>query len=96
MLICSASFGLSMNLVEAVWKAKIKELYPSVTEFAAFSSIYILWTGVIIMILTIVGTNIMRTRSWFYCCSYYTNCYSNYWDSVFCIGCFDKAIFFFL
>ena len=42
MLICSASFGLSMNLVEAVWKAKIKELYPSVTEFAAFSSIYIL------------------------------------------------------
>jgi AAA family ATP:ADP antiporter len=65
MLICSASFGLSMNLVEAVWKAKIKELYPSVMEFAAFSSIYILWTGVVIMILTVVGTNIMRTRSWF-------------------------------
>lgn len=65
MLICSASFGLSMNLVEAVWKAKIKELYPSVTEFAAFSSIYILWTGIVIMVLTIVGTNIMRTRSWF-------------------------------
>ena len=65
MLICSASFGLSMNLVEAVWKAKIKELYPSVTDFAAFSSIYILWTGVVIMVLTIVGTNIMRTRSWF-------------------------------
>lgn len=65
MLICSASFGLSMNLVEAVWKAKIKELYPSVTEFAAFSSIYILWTGVVIMVLTVVGTNIMRTRSWF-------------------------------
>ncbi len=65
MLVCSASFGLSMNLVEAVWKAKIKELYPSVTEYAAFSSIYILWTGVVIMILTIVGNNIMRTRSWF-------------------------------
>ena len=54
-----------MNLVEAVWKAKIKELYPSVTEYAAFSSIYILWTGVVIMILTIVGNNIMRTKSWF-------------------------------
>jgi AAA family ATP:ADP antiporter len=65
MLVCSASFGLSMNLVEAVWKAKIKELYPSVTEYAAFSSIYILWTGVVIMILTIVGNNIMRTKSWF-------------------------------
>ena len=65
MLVCSASFGLSMNLVEAVWKARIKELYLSVTEYAAFSSFYILWTGVVIMILTIVGNNIMRTRSWF-------------------------------
>ena len=65
LLICSASFGLVMNLVEAVWKAKIKELYPSVTEYAAFSSSYILWTGVVIMFLTIVGNNIMRNRSWF-------------------------------
>lgn len=65
LLIASASFGLSMNLVEAVWKAKIKELYPSVTEYAAFSSIYILWTGVVIMILTIVGSNVMRRRNWF-------------------------------
>jgi AAA family ATP:ADP antiporter len=65
MLICSAAFGLSMNLVEAVWKAKIKELYPTVNEYAAFSSIYILWTGVVIMILTIVGSNIMRRSTWF-------------------------------
>lgn len=65
LLICSASFGLAMNLVEAVWKAKIKELYPSVTEYAAFSSSYILWTGVVIMVLTLVGNNIMRNRSWF-------------------------------
>lgn len=64
-LVCTASFGLSMNLVEAVWKAKIKELYPSVTSYAAFNSIYILWTGVAIMIMTIIGNNIMRRRSWF-------------------------------
>lgn len=65
MLVCSASFGLSMNLVEAVWKAKIKELYPSMIQYASFSSIYVLWTGVAIMILTVVGNNIMRTRNWF-------------------------------
>ncbi len=64
-LICTASFGLSMNLVEAVWKAKIKELYPSVTAYAEFNSIYILWTGVAIMTMTIIGNNIMRRRSWF-------------------------------
>ncbi|MGC0371634.1 MAG: hypothetical protein DGJ47_000327 [Rickettsiaceae bacterium] len=65
MLICSASFGLSMNLVEAVWKSKIKELYPTVSEYAAFNSLYILWTGVAIMIMTVIGNNIMRKKSWF-------------------------------
>ena len=64
-LICTASFALSMNLVEAVWKAKIKELYPSVTSYAEFNSMYVLWTGVVIMIMTIIGNNIMRRRSWF-------------------------------
>ena len=65
MLVCSASFGLSMNLVEAVWKAKIKELYPTVSAYAEFNILYILWTGVVIMVMTIIGNNIMRKSSWF-------------------------------
>ena len=65
MLICSAAFGLSINLVEAVWKAKIKELYPTVNTYAEFSSLYILWTGVAIMAMTIIGNNIMRSYGWF-------------------------------
>jgi AAA family ATP:ADP antiporter len=65
MLVCSASFGLSMNLVEAVWKAKVKELYPTVTSFAGINSLYILWTGVAIMVMTIIGNNVMRRGSWF-------------------------------
>lgn len=65
MLICSAAFGLAMNLVEALWKAKIKELYPTVNSYAEFNSLYILWTGVAIMVMTIIGNNIMRSHSWF-------------------------------
>lgn len=65
MLICTASFGLSMNLIEAVWKAKIKELYPTVNTYAAFNSMYILWTGITIMVMTVIGNNIMRNSSWF-------------------------------
>lgn len=65
MLICSAAFGLSMNLVEAVWKAKIKELYPTVNSYAEFNGLYILWTGIAIMVMTIIGNNIMRSHSWF-------------------------------
>lgn len=65
MLICSASFALSMNLVEAVWKAKASELYSTVNAYAEFSSLYILWTGVTIMVMTIIGNHIMRHHSWF-------------------------------
>ncbi len=65
MLVCSASFGLSMNLIEAVWKAKMKLLYPTVTSYAAFNSMYILWTGVAIMVMTIIGNNVIRNSSWF-------------------------------
>lgn len=65
MLICSASFGLSMNLIEAVWKAKMKILFPTVTEYAGYNSIYILWTGIAIMIMNIIGNNVMRNSSWF-------------------------------
>lgn len=65
MLVCSASFGLSMNLIEAVWKSKIKELYPTVTEYAAYNSMYILWTGIAIMVMTVIGNNVMRNSSWF-------------------------------
>ena len=65
MLICTASFGLSMNLVEAVCKSKIKELYPTVNTYAAFNSMYILWTGITIMIMTVIGNNVMRNSSWF-------------------------------
>lgn len=65
LLICSASFGLSMNLVESVWKAKIKEIYPTVHAFAEFNSLYILWTGVAIIVMTIIGNNVMRSYNWF-------------------------------
>ncbi|AFB21431.1 GTP/GDP exchange transporter Tlc5 [Rickettsia canadensis] len=65
LLICSATFGFAINLVEAVWKAKIKELYPTVNTYAEFNSLYILWTGVAIMVMTIIGNNVMRMHNWF-------------------------------
>jgi AAA family ATP:ADP antiporter len=63
-LICSASFNLSLTLVESLWKDKIKKLYPTVNEYAAYNSQYIIWTGCAILIMTIIGNNIMRRNSW--------------------------------
>lgn len=65
LLICSAAFGLSMNLVEAVFKAKMKDLYSTVNAYAEFNGLYILWTGIAIMVMTIIGNNIMRNHGWF-------------------------------
>ncbi len=65
MLICSASFGLSMNLVETVWKDRVKELYPTVNAYAEFNGLFVLWTGIAIMVMTIIGNNLMRNHSWF-------------------------------
>lgn len=65
LLICTAAFGLTMNLVEAVWKAKMKELYPTTTSYAEFNALCILWTGIAIMAMTIIGNNIMRAHGWF-------------------------------
>lgn len=64
MLICSASFGLTMNLVEAVWKSKINELYPSMDGYAEYFSNTIMWTGVMIMLITLVGNSLMRFCGW--------------------------------
>ncbi len=65
LLICSAAFGLTMNLVEAVWKAKIKELYSTVNQYAEFNSLYIMWTGISIMFMTVIGNKIMKHQNWF-------------------------------
>ena len=65
LLVCTVAFNFSINLVESVWKSKIKDLYQSVNSYAEFHGLYILWTGVIILILTIIGNNLMRKYSWF-------------------------------
>ena len=64
MLICSASFGLCENLVEAVWNDKMKQLYPTVSSFAGFRGVSIFWTGIVIMLMTVLGNITMRYVGW--------------------------------
>ena len=63
-LIGSAAFGLSLNLVEAAWKSKIKELYPTVNSYAYYNAQIIIWTGYTILTMTIIGNNIIRRKGW--------------------------------
>ncbi|KJV56017.1 ADP/ATP carrier family protein [Orientia chuto str. Dubai] len=64
-LICTASFGFSINLVEGIWKAQIKDLYSTTNAYAEFNGYCVVWTGVLIILLTLVGNAILRYYSWF-------------------------------
>lgn len=58
-------YGISMNLVEGPWKAKIKELYPTQHDYLGFMGKLNSYTGAISLIFFIVGTNILRKFNWF-------------------------------
>jgi ATP:ADP antiporter, AAA family len=63
-VLCSTSFYFGMNLVEVLWKAKVRELYPSVESYSHIISLCTTWTGVITMIMNAVAKNLIRHCSW--------------------------------
>ena len=61
MVVC---YGLVINVIEGPWKNKLRELYPSTNEYLAFMGNFQIWMGSACVIMTILGSNILR-RSWF-------------------------------
>ncbi len=58
-------YGISINLVEIVWKAKLSELYPTQESYARYMGKFQAWQGVSTILLMIIGSNILRKLSWF-------------------------------
>ncbi len=58
------SYGVAINLVEGVWKGQIKIAYPDMNDYNMFMGQFSLWTGVVTILLMIVGNNILRRLSW--------------------------------
>jgi AAA family ATP:ADP antiporter len=59
------AYGISINLVEGVWKSQIKVRFPNENDFAMFMGQFSMSTGVATIILMLVGNNILRRLSWF-------------------------------
>lgn len=57
-------YGISINLVEGVWKAKIKELYPTAEAYTSYMGMFQAYQGVAAILFMIVGSNILRRVSW--------------------------------
>lgn len=58
------SYGISIILVEGVWKAKVKELYPTKEAYTLYMAQFQAWQGVAAIIFMIIGSNILRRVSW--------------------------------
>ena len=59
------SYGISINLVEGVWKSSLKLQYPLQNDYSAFMGSYLTWTGIATAISMLIGVNVLRKFSWF-------------------------------
>ncbi|MDR0617818.1 MAG: NTP/NDP exchange transporter [Endomicrobium sp.] len=57
-------YGVSINLVEVVWKGQVSLLYPTKAAYGAFMGNLQLLTGICTIICMLIGTNILRICSW--------------------------------
>ena len=57
-------YGISINLVEVMWKDQVKLLCPTKEEFSAFMGGLQIWTGAATILFMLIGANILRRCSW--------------------------------
>ncbi len=58
------SYGISINLVEGVWKSRIKELYVTSADYTMFMGQFQAYQGIAAIIFMIIGSNILRNVTW--------------------------------
>lgn len=61
------AYGVSINLFEGVWKGQIAIAYPTEVEYNRVMGGLSTVTGVIAIILMLVGSNLLRSLSWRTC-----------------------------
>ena len=54
------SYGFIINVVEVVWKAQLKQLYPTRQSLIEFNSYYTLLTGIATIIMNYLSKGVIR------------------------------------
>ncbi|MDR1475398.1 MAG: NTP/NDP exchange transporter [Holosporales bacterium] len=62
LIIC---YGISINLVEGVWKDRMRAFCSHSTEYNAMMGRLQMYTGALSLVMMIVGMNVLRRFSWF-------------------------------
>ena len=58
------SYGVSINLVEGVWKNQIKLQYPIQNDYSAFMGSFQMWTSFVSGFFMILGVYVLRNFKW--------------------------------
>ncbi|MDR1551605.1 MAG: NTP/NDP exchange transporter [Holosporaceae bacterium] len=58
-------YGVSINLVEVMWKGQAKQIFPTDVAFRGFMGQLQIWTGLATIFFMLVGANVLRKCSWF-------------------------------
>ena len=64
LVILVLAYGISINLVEGIWKSKIKELYPTPEAYTMYMGTFQAYQGVTAIFFMLIGSNILRRVSW--------------------------------
>ena len=57
-------YGISQNVIEAVWKDQIKRVFHNENEYNAFMGHFSMVTGIITIFFMLIGSNIVRVFGW--------------------------------
>lgn len=58
------AYGVSINLVEGVWKNQLRIQFPIQNDYSTFMGSFQIWTGLASMVGMILGVYILRTFKW--------------------------------
>ncbi|MFM8454203.1 MAG: Npt1/Npt2 family nucleotide transporter [Gammaproteobacteria bacterium] len=57
-------YGVSINLIEVVWKAQLGKQFPNENDYNTFMGYFSMYTGIATLLLVTVGSNIIRSLGW--------------------------------
>lgn len=57
-------YGVSINLIEVVWKAQLGAQFPNENDYNTFMGYFSMCTGIATLFLVTVGSNVIRRLGW--------------------------------
>lgn len=58
------AYGVSINLIEVVWKAQLKVQFPNENDYNTFMGYFSMCTGIATLFLVTIGSNVIRRLGW--------------------------------